>query len=65
MAVIRKAIVWISQFAHKIYNTTKYVLEIQFMPDINKRMVVTTATVKKGLSHENQTYDQACMSALC
>lgn len=47
---------------------TRYVLEIQFMSKVNKRMVltkVTIATVKKGLIHEDQTYDQACISALC
>jgi hypothetical protein len=63
------AIVWISQFVHNVYNTTKYVLEIQFMPKVNKRMVLTTVTIsnskKKGLIHEDQTYDQTCMSALC
>jgi len=42
------AIVWIYQFVHNTYNTTKYVPEIQFMPKVNKRMVLTTVTISNS-----------------
>jgi hypothetical protein len=33
---------------HNIYNTTKYVLKIQFMPTVNNRMVLTTVTISNS-----------------
>jgi hypothetical protein len=42
------AIVWISQFVNNIYNRIKHVLEIQVMPKVNKRMVLTTVTISNS-----------------